>query len=639
MSTPLTPPATPYCILTDRHLQKYFTRDRIQQHLRRAGLINKSGHILTEAEYENRLKNMEIGHTNQLKFEEALLEVIIELGEKQYESLCEEMENVKKQLLNQFGRIGKVDIEHVNDDQIPITTQIEPWAQPWNQPGIPERNRLDEILNKFDEFIDRMKTLAKINESNTFLLNLPETLRQLKENQNKICKQQYLWKKEYDERETQGTHGMKCELELLRQQIKASTKDKRHSEQEILTSAARKSLCDNSSHLHRSYSVESRQITLSAAIKASEKENMERENALEKLVRDAHEHVEKLEGRVNDGSSKTISRAEVEKLILDAIANLKPTENDDKRVLRKSIGDVNDKSAQLKRPFDQISHSTSGITNNHMENKESGNQTNRKLQTNSEQVLPTQAVLGEQQSRTPIDLSSNPPTQAHSILLIEQRLTQLETYLKVSIKNEMKPDDSIHKVCLIGTAAPTQPMIDPSNRQRSQSMKKSNQTTAASQPRNTEKTTLKNRKNTSLTPSVESGLHDNSVSSAPEGFKDYTDTTQRLRNQIDNFNQINPNRQAVDDRFKFVEQRKEQEITDLRKKINKYYDDLSKFSADLTSLHRQLTQKPISTPAPLTSNSLPMKKYTDEELQAIMPFIEPLPTFMMQMENEWDQFY
>ncbi|CAF4548473.1 unnamed protein product, partial [Rotaria magnacalcarata] len=155
-----------------------------------------------------------------------------------------------------------------------------------------------------------------------------------------------------------------------------------------------------------------------------------------------------------------------------------------------------------------------------MENKESGNQTNRKLQTNSEQVLPTQAVLGEQQSRTPIDLSSNPPTQAHSILLIEQRLTQLETYLKVSIKNEMKPDDSIHKVCLIGTAAPTQPMIDPSNRQRSQSMKKSNQTTAASQPRNTEKTTLKNRKNTSLTPSVESGLHDNSVSSAPEGFKD-----------------------------------------------------------------------------------------------------------------------
>ncbi|CAF4267403.1 unnamed protein product, partial [Rotaria magnacalcarata] len=111
------------------------------------------------------------------------------------------------------------------------------------------------------------------------------------------------------------------------------------------------------------------------------------------------------------------------------------------------------------------------------------------------------------------------------------------------------------------------------------------------------------------------------------------------RNQIDNFNQINPNRQAVDDRFKFVEQRKEQEITDLRKKINKYYDDLSKFSADLTSLHRQLTQKPISTPAPLTSNSLPMKKYTDEELQAIMPFIEPLPTFMMQMENEWDQFY
>ncbi|CAF3619680.1 unnamed protein product [Rotaria socialis] len=538
MSTPLMPPATPYCILTDRYLQKYFTRDRIRQHLRRAGLINKSGHILTEAEYENRLMNIEIGRTNQLKFEEALLEVIIELGEKQYRSLCEEMENVKKQLQCQFGRIErkymrrihpiKIRVKHsghieknstlnnFKDDQIPITTQIEPWAQPWNQPEIPERNRLDEILKKFDELIDRMKTLAKINESNTFLLNLPETLRQLKENQEQIRKQQYLWKKEYDKREIQGTHEMKGESELLWQQINASTRDKRHSEQEIPTSAARKSLCDNSSHLHRSYDaipVEGKQIALGAAIKANGKETTKRENPHEKLVGDARENFEKWEHRVNDGSPKTISRAEVEKLIRDAIANLKPTEKDDKRV------------------------------------------------------------------------------------------------------------------------------IDPSKRQRSQSMKKSNQTTAAPQSSNTEKATSKNQKNNSLTPNVESGLHDNSVPSTVEGFKDYTDTIQHLRNQIDNLNQIKPDRQAVDDSFKLVEQIKEQEITDLRKKINKYDDDLSKFSADLASLRRQVTQKPISTPAPLTSDSLPMKKYTDEELQAIMPFMEPLPTFVMHMAYEGNPFY
>ncbi|CAM4836169.1 unnamed protein product, partial [Rotaria magnacalcarata] len=105
MSAPPRPPASPYCSLTDTHLQQYFTRDRIRQHLRRAGLLNKSGHIVTEAEYENRLKDIEITRSNQLKYEEAFLEVLITLGEEQYKLLCQEMEKIKKQLQYQFGRI------------------------------------------------------------------------------------------------------------------------------------------------------------------------------------------------------------------------------------------------------------------------------------------------------------------------------------------------------------------------------------------------------------------------------------------------------------------------------------------------------------------------------------------------------
>ncbi|CAF3908266.1 unnamed protein product [Rotaria sp. Silwood1] len=71
----LIPPAMPYLSLTDTHLRNYFTRNRIREHLRRAGLIKKNGHIVTEAEYEDRLMDIELRQQNQRKYDEALLEV------------------------------------------------------------------------------------------------------------------------------------------------------------------------------------------------------------------------------------------------------------------------------------------------------------------------------------------------------------------------------------------------------------------------------------------------------------------------------------------------------------------------------------------------------------------------------------
>ncbi|CAM4772781.1 unnamed protein product [Rotaria magnacalcarata] len=647
MSAPPRPPASPYCSLTDTHLQQYFTRDRIRQHLRRAGLLNKSGHIVTEAEYENRLKDIEITRSNQLKYEEAFLEVLITLGEEQYKLLCQEMEKIKKQLQYQFGRIekkyarrihpvkirvtrdghteNKIDIENFKDDQTPITIPVEPLVQYSYEPEIPERNRLDEILKKLNEFIEKMNTLAKINENNTFLLNLPETIRRFKENQEQIRKQQDLWKKDYDEKETKRTHEIKHEFELLRKQIETSTTDKRHIEQVIQTSVVIKDLRENISHVRHLYEaipVATTQVTLNAAIKASEKETMKRENVLEQLARDASEHVKKMESRFNDASMKMISHAEVEKLIRDAIANVKPTGQYDNSELRKLIQDVNDKLAKLETRFQQFSQSSPGITNIHIGNKESSNQSAIKLESNSERVL-----------------------------LIEQRLTRIEAYLNVSLNNEMKPDISIRKVPVSSTATQGQPVIYPSNRQPPESteksnnnrkylpIEKSNQTTTAPQSSNTKKATSGSQKNNTLTATVDPELHDNSVPSVQEELKDYTDTIQNLQKQIDNLNKIKLDQKAVDDLVKLVEQQNVQQINDLRKNVNKQDDDLSKFGADLASIHRQLPQKPTSTPAPPISKSLSTKKYTDEELQAIMPFIEPLPTFMMQMENEWDQFY
>ncbi|CAF5180560.1 unnamed protein product, partial [Rotaria magnacalcarata] len=84
---------------------------------------------------------------------------------------------------------------------------------------------------------------------------------------------------------------------------------------------------------------------------------MKRENVLEQLARDASEHVKKMESRFNDASMKMISHAEVEKLIRDAIANVKPTGQYDNSELRKLIQDVNDKLAKLETRFQQFSQS------------------------------------------------------------------------------------------------------------------------------------------------------------------------------------------------------------------------------------------------------------------------------------------
>ncbi|CAF2128040.1 unnamed protein product [Rotaria magnacalcarata] len=82
----------------DKHLRNHFTKDRIKKHLHGTGLLNRSGRFLTEVEYQNRFRDIETGRQNVLKYDEALLEMLIVLGEEQYKLFCQEMEKIKKEL-------------------------------------------------------------------------------------------------------------------------------------------------------------------------------------------------------------------------------------------------------------------------------------------------------------------------------------------------------------------------------------------------------------------------------------------------------------------------------------------------------------------------------------------------------------
>ncbi|CAF2840432.1 unnamed protein product [Rotaria sp. Silwood2] len=522
---------------------------------------------------------------------------------------------------------------------------------------MPERNRLDEIQRKLDEFIDKMNTLAQINSNNTFLLNMPETIRRLRESQEQLRKQQESWKRDYEEKETKRIHETKREFELLRQQIENYTIDKRQIEQLIQASAIIKDLRESISRMRQLYDaipVGLTQATLKSAITTSEKEAMKRESLIEQLTRNVDEHVKKLESRLNDlstkpiSSTKTISRAEVEKLIRDAIESIKPIEQNDNSELRKLIRDMNDRLAKLEKQFDQLSQSTD-INHNHIDRKELDGQTIIKNQPTSQKAPLGKPVHQEEKRKLQSELPSSPFTQVQDILSIEQRLIQLENRFNASRNNEMKPGDAIRNIPLVGNAVQTQSIASTSNFQHPGSVEKlnvnkknlpaekSNQTTVP-QSNNAVEGTLRDQKNIS-TDGIDQVLHDNYVPDLQERLNNYLVTIQNLQSQIDNLNKIKPDRQAVDDLVKASEQRSGQQISDLRKHANKYEDELSKVNADLAALRRQLTQKPTSTSIPSRNKSPPARTYSEEEFQAIMPFIEPLPIFAMLLENEWDEIY
>ncbi|CAF0830980.1 unnamed protein product [Adineta ricciae] len=104
MST-ISRPVSSYISLDDSHTQHFFTRNRIQKHLRRAGLLNKNGEILTQAEYESIQKDATIIRDNKQKIDDAIVDVLNDMAREHWAYARDHMDDMKKNLMHQFRRI------------------------------------------------------------------------------------------------------------------------------------------------------------------------------------------------------------------------------------------------------------------------------------------------------------------------------------------------------------------------------------------------------------------------------------------------------------------------------------------------------------------------------------------------------
>ncbi len=69
----------------------------------------------------------------------------------------------------------------------------------------------------------------------------------------------------------------------------------------------------------------------------------------------------------------------------------------------------------------------------------------------------------------------------------------------------------------------------------------------------------------------------------------------------------------------------------LRKKVGDIENEVKRIQSDLAALLRRLAQQPT----PIVQPPLPLPSKKDEDFQAIMPFIEVLPTFNLFEDGEW----
>lgn len=138
---------------------------------------------------------------------------------------------------------------------------------------------------------------------------------------------------------------------------------------------------------------------------------------------------------------------------------------------------------------------------------------------------------------------------------------------------------------------------------------------------------------------AEREFHNDHIPDLQEKLNNYSIIIQDLQKRIESLDKTKADRQTVDDPAKAGEQQNKMQSNDSRKRINKIEGELSKTNTNLAALHRQMTQKSKSTTVPLTKKDSTSTAYTEEKLQAVMPFIEPLPTFDLLIKNEWNPIY
>lgn len=232
-----------------------------------------------------------------------------------------------------------------------------------------------------------MEILTQINQSNGFLLNLPATIRRLRENQEEFRGKQESWRKEYRAQIVE----IKREFQLLRE------------------------LIENGNRLKDA-----------SPIKTSEKDIVEMEQRIKKSILEIHEKIKILERRPNEKESEVIS-------------SIKTPSTPEMENLLKSFQDIDNRLKILEKSYDELSK-LKNISTDHNGSTNQGQQTRTNSQFNKEPLF--YQVPKSKPNETP---SSNIPNQANDINSFEQRLIQVETQLNLLKNKESQSNDSISK--------------------------------------------------------------------------------------------------------------------------------------------------------------------------------------------------
>ncbi|CAF1454675.1 unnamed protein product [Rotaria magnacalcarata] len=238
-----------------------------------------------------------------------------------------------------------------------------------------------------------MNELAKLNANNVLLLNMPETISRLKENEQELKRMLESREKDYEENFILN----KNKMETL-----------------IQTSPSVTELRKSISHMHQLYDTVSVGITKASfdtAMRTSELETMPMEQVIEQSACGIGEQVKELQRQVDDLLTKSI---------VSAVTVSQAEQNNDIE-LRRSIQDMNDRLSQLEKQLAGRSKSST-IRNILSPSKNIDDTANIQSKSTTQISPPEQSVDKLEQSKLP----AHPYPEKHNIRLGKENPAEIE---------------------------------------------------------------------------------------------------------------------------------------------------------------------------------------------------------------------
>ncbi|CAF0810593.1 unnamed protein product [Adineta steineri] len=643
----LSRPKTPYISLDDEHTKKFFTRDRIQKHLRQAGLLNRNGEILTEAEYQSKQKDVVIGRENRKKIDDAITEVLNDMAREHWAHARDYTEDLEKKLRQQFQRIQvqfrrrtqPITIRHTYDGRTQVdpidlasdnhsnpTENLAESPNPASLPRIPThdsrrlptshisnirlltaldsiRQQLDELKNRQAIYEQKLNINSNTNEADGRLQRIEQLLANFEKNQNIIQEQKTILDRKYEE-EKQRIDELHRQFKSLNGPTKSSEINNEHTEHLTQTSTVIKELLDRILNLETSSRILPSGLSQDAINQkstANENKITDREHAFESSIRDIDEKTKRMEIQFTqrlttlEGRPVSLTRTDVEQLIQNEIQNLKQTQsndNDRQDLAREALNKINalqDQLIVLTRSAENYItyHTVEELINRAKFSKEPISQTDNKYKQRRNDLERRLSIF------------PSPPNLGP----IEERLTRLEN----------RPHHINHQ------QTPAQRDKPMENFEKIQSLQK--QTTELNARK------LDQQQVSQMLPDIEQRLQQQ---------------LQNLSDRMISLLETKLDHQIVHRLIQVSEARGNQNINTLQQSVNENQRALRKMQNDLSNFKPGLNQQPTTTSIPKLEDKLDSKKdpatdvLNSKELQAIMPFIEFLPTFDIFDENEWN---